>query len=95
MLAAQRKVAQNPGFERGFDALFDLGAVSKMEISAEDVRIVADNAVFGPYSRRAFVTSEPAMLVLIRMLEGFLGDRGGKIEWFSDRAAADRWLDRQ
>ena len=95
MLAAQGEIARSPGFDPGFDALFDLAAVSSVQMSAVKVRIVSDNTVFAPGIRRAFVTSNDAAYGLMRMLGALLDERGGEIEMFQDRAAAARWLDRR
>jgi hypothetical protein len=95
MHAAQREIARSPGFEPGFDALFDLAAVSSVQISAGKVRVVAEDTVFAPHIRRAFVTSNEAAYGLMRMLGAFLDERGGEIEMFHDRAAAELWLDRR
>ena len=94
MHAAQKEIARSPGFEPDFDALFDLAAVKNVAILAETIRTVAESTVFAPRIRRAFVTSGPAVYGLMRMLGGYLGNRGGEIEMFQDRAAAERWLDR-
>jgi len=94
MHAAQREIARSPGFEPGFDVLFDLAAVLNVEVSADKVRTVSQETVFAPQVRRAFVTNNPALYGLMRMLGSLLGDRGGEIEMFKDRATAERWLDR-
>jgi len=95
MLTAQREIAQSPGFEPGFDALFDLAAVSSVKtISAAEIRAVAHNTVFGPRVRRAFVTRNTTVYGMMRMLDAYLGDRGGEVGMFEDRATAERWLDR-
>ena len=95
MHAAQKEISRGPGFEPGFDALFDLMAVSSVQISAEKVKVVAHDTVFGPTVRRAFVTTDPVVFGMMRMLGAYLGDRSGEVEMFQDRAAAERWLDRE
>ncbi len=95
MLASQEEIAKGPGFEPGFDALFDLLAVSSVGISADKVKVVAHNTVFGSRVRLAFVTRDPVAFGMMRMLGAYLGDQGGEVEMFKERADAERWLDRK
>jgi hypothetical protein len=94
MRAAQIEIAESPGFEPGFDALFDLSAVSEVQMSAESVKEVAAKTIFAHNVRRAFVTRQSVAFGMMRMLGAYLGDRGGEVEMFQDRVAAERWLDR-
>ena len=93
--ALQREVAGSPGFDPDFDLLFDFTAVSEVRVSAVQIRAIADGAVFGARSRRAFVTTNPTAYGVTRMYDAFLGDRSTGVEIFPDRAAAERWLDQK
>jgi len=95
MQAAQEEIVRSAGFERDFDALFDLTGVSAVEMSTKNVRTVADNSAFAASIRRAFVMTNQVAFGMMRMLVAYLGESSGEVEMFEDRDAAERWLDRQ
>lgn len=92
---AQKEIARNEGFEASFDALFDLAGLSNVEISANSAARIVSQTLLGPRVRRAFVTNSPLAFGMARRFGSLLGDRGGEIEMFEDRATAERWLNRE
>lgn len=92
IIALQREVAGSPGFDLDFDLLFDFTAISAVQVSADQIKVIADQTPFGAKTRRAYVTKNPAAYGLSRMFDAFLGDRSTGVQIFPDRAAAERWL---
>ena len=95
IIALQREVAESPGFDLDFDLLFDFTAVTEVQVSADQIRVIADQTPFGAKTRRAYVTKNPAAYGLSRMFDIFLHDRSTGVEIFPDRVSAERWLDQK
>ena len=93
VLAAQARLAADPQFEPTFAQLFDLTETREANISAEEIRTMSEGTAFTVGARRALVVKEKHVLGLTRMFQIITDSRGGDIEIFADRAAAERWLD--
>jgi hypothetical protein len=68
-LAHQEKLAGDPDFDPSFSQLMDFTHVTRVELSAEDIRRLAQRTVFSPQSRRAFIMPNDADYGLARMFE--------------------------
>ena len=93
MLAAQARLIGDPQFAPTFSQLFDLTATDEANVSGDEIRAMAENTAFTRGARRAYVVREKHVLGLTRMFQILTDARGGDIEIFTDRAAAERWLD--
>jgi hypothetical protein len=83
----------DPDFDPSFSQLGDLSAVTGIDITADEVRIVAETSMFSLTARRALVGDSPEVYGLARMfsiLRDFRGDR--EIRVFRSRKEALAWL---
>jgi hypothetical protein len=99
-LAHHKQLLKDPDFDPRYSQLVDLTHTSKVELSAEDVRILAERRVFWPCSRRAILVGDDLLFGLARMFEmprENAGDDGIRVfrklddalDWILDRKAAD------
>jgi hypothetical protein len=75
-LAHQEKLRKDPDFDPSFSQLMDYTHVVKFEITAEDVRALAQQSVFSPDSRRAMLVRGDLAFGLARMFEALREDFG-------------------
>lgn len=68
-LAHQEKLRKDPDFDPSFSQLMDFTHVVKIEITAEDVRTLAQQSIFSPDSRRAMLVSSDLAFGLSRIFE--------------------------
>ena len=68
-LAHQEKLRKDPDFDPSFSQLMDYTHVVRFEITAEDVRTLAQQSIFSPHSRRAMLVSGDLAFGLARMFE--------------------------
>ena len=54
-LAHQNKLVNDPEFDPSFSQIADFTQVTKFDLSADDVRQVAQRTIFAPHSRRALI----------------------------------------
>ena len=76
----QDRLLADPDFDVSFDQLIDTTAVTKVDISASEARILAERRIVSPESRRAFVATKPHIFGLGRMMEIYhepLGEPSG------------------
>lgn len=57
-LAHHDQLTKDPDFDPTYSQLVDLTQASAVELSAEDVRILAERRVFWPCSRRAILAND-------------------------------------
>jgi hypothetical protein len=69
LLDHQNKLLADPDFDPTFSQLSDFGHMTKVEVTAEDVRKFAERNIFAPSSRRAFVVPDDVAFGLARMFE--------------------------
>jgi hypothetical protein len=96
LLDHQKRLGEDPEFERGFSQLMDFSHVSKLDVTAADIPLLAQNSTFSPTARRAIlVGSDQAheYSELFRKLREPLGDRG--IRTFRSLDDALDWLVRK
>ena len=92
-LAHQEKLRRDPDFDPSFSQLLDVSFVTRMEITSEHVRLLAQSSSFSPNSRRAVLVSNDTAYGLARMFEMLresAGDTG--IEVFRSLDEALDWV---
>jgi hypothetical protein len=89
----RQKLAADPEFDPTFSQLLDLSHMSKIGINAEDIRVLAQDNIFSPGSRRAILVSSDAAFGFARMFE-LLREAAGEtgIEVFRNLDAALDWV---
>ena len=65
----QDRLLSDPNFDATFNQLIDATATTRLELTAEEARIVADRKVFSTLSKRAVVASKPDIFGMSRMIE--------------------------
>lgn len=94
---AQAALLADPAFHRTFHELVDCRDVGRIEITAEELRLLARPHVFGEHSRRAFVHPPDRIVIrgLVRMFEAFRDSSGGRerIRAFDDIEKAMAWIE--
>jgi len=93
LLAHQDKLASDPDFAADFSQLYDLPQVTDVQLTANDLRRLAQRSVFHPNARRAILVSSDLVFGLSRMFEMFresLGETGIRV--FRDRDEALAWI---
>jgi hypothetical protein len=92
-LAHQDQILADPEFDPRYSQLLDLTHVTKIELSTEDVRKLAERAVFWPTASRAIlVTNElgHGLARLFKMLREDAGEKGIRI--FRNLDDALEWI---
>lgn len=92
--AHQDELYADPKFSREFNQLIDATAVTHIDATAEEVRIIGARSIFSPTSRRAIVASHPLIFGIGRMLQAALNMASGRdqVNVFYERDAALKWL---
>jgi hypothetical protein len=81
-LAHQDRILADPNFDPRYSQLLDFTHVTKIELSTEDVRKLAERSVFWPTSRRAILVSTDlghGLARLFKMLRENAGEKGIKV----------------
>jgi hypothetical protein len=81
-LAHQDRILADPNFDPRYSQLLDFTHVTKIELSTEDVRKLAERSVFWPTSRRAILVSTDlahGLAQLFKMLRENAGEKGIKV----------------
>ena len=92
-LAHQERLRHDPDFDPTFCQLLDFTHVTKVEITADDIRNIAQNSLFSGTSRRAILVSNDTIYGLARMFELLresAGDTG--VEVFRSLDEALDWV---
>jgi hypothetical protein len=92
-LEFRRRIVEDPDFDPGFGQLADLTAITSIDITPGDIRMLAWSTPFSPESRRAIVAGDTLAFALSRiyeMLRGLRGDRYVRV--FHNRDDAIAWL---
>jgi hypothetical protein len=92
--ALQEQLESDPEFDSGFDQLIDGSAVTSLEMSQHEIRMIASRRLFSPSSRRAVVATKPAVFGIARMMQAFhdSGKQEAEISVFYERQSALKWL---
>lgn len=81
-LAHQVRLLSDPDFDPNYSQLADFTQVTKFDLSAEDIRQMAERKVFSPDSRRAILVPNELAYGLGRMFEILreaAGERGIRV----------------
>jgi len=93
ILRFRREVVSDPNFDRSFSQLGDLSAATRIDLTEDEIRVLAGTSVFSLTARRAFVGEKQEVFVLARMYSIFRGLRGDRaIRVFRSRHDALAWL---
>lgn len=93
ILAHTQKLAADPDFDPTFSQLIDCTHISKIDVTSEDIRRLAQNNLFSSSSRRAILVSSDAVFGFARMFE-ILRESAGEngIEVFRNLDEALDWV---
>jgi hypothetical protein len=92
-LGHQEKLPKDPDFDPSFSQLFDVTHVTDVQLTAEDVRLLARATVFSPDSRRAILVDSDLKFGLARMFEELRDTMGEKgIRVFRNLDEALDWI---
>src|SRR5882724_1470937 len=87
------RLSQHPEFRLEFNQLFDFREVAKVELTPEQVQVLAMRKIFSERSKRAFVVSSDLQFGLSRVFEAYRNLAGEKgISIFREMAGALSWL---
>ena len=92
--AYQDRLADDPEFNPEFDQLVDGTAVTLLDITIEEAKIIAERKVFSSASRRAFVATSSDVSGMTRVAQNYLKKMNAptRIQLFSDVPSALKWL---
>jgi len=89
----QDRLLADPDFDESFDQLFDATSATKVEISGDQARTLAQRRIFSPKSRRAIVATKPHIFGLGRMVEIYHENlEYAEVEVFYSMDEALKWL---
>jgi hypothetical protein len=77
-----QRLAQDPDFDPNFSQLADFTHVTQLEVTEADVRRFAQQDIFSPDSRRAFIVRDDATFELAKtfaMVREVAGERGIRV----------------
>jgi len=87
------RLSQHPEFRPEFNQLLDFRETTKVELTAEQVQVLAMRKIFSERSKRAFVVSSDLQYGLSRVFEAYRNLAGEKgISIFREMAGALSWL---
>ena len=87
----QNRLRADPDFDPTFDQLIDAIRIDRLELTADEARILASRSLFSPGSRRALVAPKPAIFGLFRMMEVYHEGRA-EVHVFDSLDEALNWL---
>ena len=91
--AHQEKLDKDPDFDPSFAQLLDVTQVTKLKLSSEDVRRVAESNTLSTNTRLAIVATSSLVYGMARMFQIFREMKGEeKTRVFRDRAEALAWV---
>jgi hypothetical protein len=90
----QDQTKTDPNFDPEFNQLVDLRAVTRIEMSTEQARVLARRMIFSFTSKRAFVAPNPTVFGVVHTWEIVteLSDNPSQIRVFYDLPSALEWL---
>ncbi|HEV2196770.1 MAG TPA: hypothetical protein VGR55_14395 [Candidatus Acidoferrum sp.] len=84
------KLSKDQDFDPNFSQIVDFTQVTRIELSADDIRRLAQRTIFSPSSRRAFIAPDEVAFGIGRMfqiLRGLEGEKGIRVF----RTSRKRW----
>jgi hypothetical protein len=92
-LVFRGQLLDDPGFDPTYSQLVDLTGVTGTELTADQIRMLAETSIFSPQVRRALVGQGELIFGLARMFEIVRGLHGeNDIRVFHNRPDALAWL---
>jgi hypothetical protein len=93
----QDQLLNDPDFNAEFDQLIDLTAVTSLDISIDEAKIIARRRLFSSTSRRAFVATSPTVFGMGRLMEAYheMSNAASRVRVFYDLPSALKWLGRE
>jgi len=89
----REQVLHDDDFDPNFCQLVDVSQVTDVDLTANEIRMLAEMSPFSPESRRALVATTPLVFGFLRMFETWRSLRGEKyIRVFHNRNDAMAWL---
>ena len=89
----QDRLLADPEFDASFDQLIDMTKATKLNMSPQEGRILAERRVVSPKSRRALVATEAHIFAFGRMMEIYHEQLGiARVFYSMDEAL--KWLER-
>ena len=76
------KLSKDPDFDPSFSQIVDFTQVRRIELSADEIRSLAQRTIFSATSRRAFIAPDEVAFGIGRMfqiLRGLEGEKGIRI----------------
>lgn len=92
VLAAQERLRTDPEFHNHYCELVDLQRVTSIEVSSATIRQLAQQDLWGPEARRAFVVTSEVGFGLARMFDLLTDERGHEMRVFTTMPEARQWL---
>jgi hypothetical protein len=92
VLAARERLRTDPDFQNHYCELVDLQGVTSIEVSSATIRQLAQQDLWGPHARRAFVVGSEVAFGLARMFDILTDERGHEIRVFTTMPEARQWL---
>jgi hypothetical protein len=92
-VAHMDKLSKDPDFEPGFSQIADFTQLTRIELSSDEIRRLAQRTIFSAHSRRAFIAPNETLFGIGRMFEilrGLEGEKGIRI--FRTLEAALDWV---
>ena len=87
------RLLRHPDFRPEFNQLLDFRKVTDVEISTEEIVLLAARNIFSPKSRRAFVVANDLQHGLVRMFASYRENAGESgIRLFREMNLALEWL---
>ncbi len=89
----RQRLREDSDFDPNYDHIIDLRDVVGFEISAAEMREIADqHYIFNESCREAIVAKKDISFGMARMYEMLRGSKSGEIKVFRDMAEARHWL---
>lgn len=87
-------LSRDKRFQPEFKQIVDCRSITRMDLTAEQIRDFASHSIFSPQSRRAFVVTSSLQFGLSRMFSAYSEIDGAQnIMVFRDMREALLWLD--
>lgn len=92
--AHQDQLLIDPDFNPEFDQLIDFTAVTALDMSADEARMMARRGVYSPKSKRAFIAANPTIFGMGRLMgtHDEIAREPDQVGVFHDLDAALKWL---
>lgn len=89
------RLVNDPDFRPEFNQLVDGRAITLLDLTLEEARVITERKVFSPASRRAFVAISADAMGITRMAQDHLARLKPpvQIRLFPDLPSALKWLD--